>query len=254
MVKRPTDLIPTHYKILGVDRLATIDEITTAYRALALRLHPDANVNKAVEERNDLMERFKFVSHSYEILKDPKTRLEYDKTLPAVQPAVHYDSSGSYTKSLRPHKPPHKPGASRPHVRRPDGSQQSTRSKLDVESAVNELKGIVNFHGGNYVENPLNDYIFFSFKDKKKAIGVYTGLKNFLFYLNRISEGKEAFNINSENIRMSCKEEDNITTIQIPVGVMISIEKNHLKIKKDNGYEYLKSSITFALVAPRATK
>ena len=61
------------YKILGVAKTATADEIRKAYRKLAKALHPDANPdNKAAEER------FKNVSQAFKLLSDPKKRAEYD--------------------------------------------------------------------------------------------------------------------------------------------------------------------------------
>ncbi|WP_417483347.1 DnaJ C-terminal domain-containing protein [Maricaulis sp.] len=61
------------YKILGVAKTATADEIRKAYRKLAKELHPDANPdNKAAEER------FKNVSQAFKTLSDPKSRAEYD--------------------------------------------------------------------------------------------------------------------------------------------------------------------------------
>ena len=61
------------YKILGVAKTATADEIRKAYRKLAKALHPDANPdNKAAEER------FKSVSQAFKLLSDPQKRAEYD--------------------------------------------------------------------------------------------------------------------------------------------------------------------------------
>lgn len=61
------------YKILGVSKTATADEIRKAYRKLAKALHPDANPdNKAAEER------FKSVSQAFKLLSDPAKRAEHD--------------------------------------------------------------------------------------------------------------------------------------------------------------------------------
>jgi len=62
------------YKILGVDKKASADEIKKKYRSLARDLHPDKNQgNTALEER------FKAVSEAYDILSDSKKRAEYDE-------------------------------------------------------------------------------------------------------------------------------------------------------------------------------
>ncbi|MFY7863054.1 MAG: DnaJ domain-containing protein, partial [Rhodoluna sp.] len=61
-----------HYEVLGLDRNATDDQIKKAYRRLARELHPD--VNDAPESQ----EKFKLVTHAYEVLSDPDERRKYD--------------------------------------------------------------------------------------------------------------------------------------------------------------------------------
>ncbi|MEO6115905.1 MAG: molecular chaperone DnaJ [Pseudolysinimonas sp.] len=61
-----------HYEVLGVDRAATPEEIKKAYRKLARELHPDVNPSQ------DAAERFKLVTHAYDVLSDPDQRERYD--------------------------------------------------------------------------------------------------------------------------------------------------------------------------------
>jgi curved DNA-binding protein len=63
-----------YYKILGVDRKASSDEIRKAYRKLAKQHHPDYNPNNKQAE-----ERFKEINEAYEVLNDPKKRSHYDR-------------------------------------------------------------------------------------------------------------------------------------------------------------------------------
>jgi molecular chaperone DnaJ len=61
-----------HYDVLGVSRDASADEIKKAYRRLARELHPDVNPSE------DAQERFKLVTHAYEVLSDDNQRRNYD--------------------------------------------------------------------------------------------------------------------------------------------------------------------------------
>jgi len=62
------------YKILGVDKKASPDEIKKKYRSLARDLHPDKNQGDTALE-----DKFKAVSEAYDILSDSKKRAEYDE-------------------------------------------------------------------------------------------------------------------------------------------------------------------------------
>jgi molecular chaperone DnaJ len=62
------------YKVLGVERKATQEEIKKAYRKLARQYHPDRNPDNAAAE-----ERFKKISAAYDVLGDPDKRKQYDR-------------------------------------------------------------------------------------------------------------------------------------------------------------------------------
>jgi putative DNA primase/helicase len=64
---------PDCYKVLGVKRDATQEEIKKAYRKLAQQYHPDKNHDPDAEER------FKEINEAYSVLSDPKKREQYDK-------------------------------------------------------------------------------------------------------------------------------------------------------------------------------
>jgi molecular chaperone DnaJ len=62
-----------YYKILGVSKNASADQIKQSYRKLARKYHPDANKGNTSSE-----ERFKEISEAYNVLSDEKRRKEYD--------------------------------------------------------------------------------------------------------------------------------------------------------------------------------
>jgi curved DNA-binding protein len=62
-----------YYKILGVERAASADQIKTAYRRLARKYHPDVSKEPNAEAR------FKEMQEAYEVLRDPEKRAAYDQ-------------------------------------------------------------------------------------------------------------------------------------------------------------------------------
>lgn len=75
-----------YYKILGVPRTASQDEIKKAYRKRALLHHPDRHSNSSDGEKKDQECKFKELGEAYNILSDPKKRARYDNG---------YDDDGS---------------------------------------------------------------------------------------------------------------------------------------------------------------
>ncbi len=62
-----------YYKILGVGKTATAEEIKKAYRKLAVEYHPDKNKSKEAESK------FKEINQAYEVLSNPQKRSQYDQ-------------------------------------------------------------------------------------------------------------------------------------------------------------------------------
>lgn len=74
-----------YYKILGVARDATQDQIKQAYRKVARKYHPD------VSKEADAEAKFKDIGEAYEVLKDPEKRTAYDKFGANWQEGQHFE-------------------------------------------------------------------------------------------------------------------------------------------------------------------
>ncbi|KAK9724074.1 hypothetical protein RND81_05G046000 [Saponaria officinalis] len=62
------------YKILGVSKMASVQEIKRAYKKLALQWHPDKNADNREEAEN----KFREIAAAYEVLGDDEKRARYD--------------------------------------------------------------------------------------------------------------------------------------------------------------------------------
>ena len=86
-----------YYKILGVERSASADEIKRAYKKVAIKYHPDRNPgNKEAEEK------FKQAAEAYDVLRDPDKRARYDQFgADAVNGAGGFGGFGGYDENSR---------------------------------------------------------------------------------------------------------------------------------------------------------
>jgi curved DNA-binding protein len=63
-----------YYKLLGVNKSASVKEIKSAYRKLARKYHPDLNPND-----KDAKKKFQQINEANEVLSDPEKRKKYDQ-------------------------------------------------------------------------------------------------------------------------------------------------------------------------------
>lgn len=78
-----------YYKLLGISKKATKDEIAKAFKKLARKYHPDLNDGDKEAEG-----KFKDINEAYEVLKDAEKRKLYDTLGPDWQNAQHFQNQG----------------------------------------------------------------------------------------------------------------------------------------------------------------
>ena len=79
------------YKVLGVPKKASDEEIKKAYRKLARQHHPDKNPgDKAAEDR------FKEIQGAYDVLSDPEKRKQYDQVGPRIFSGANGPGQGGF--------------------------------------------------------------------------------------------------------------------------------------------------------------
>ena len=77
-----------YYKILELDKNASVDDIKKAYRKLARKHHPDLNPNEATAKK-----KFQEINEANEVLSDPEKRKKYDKYGKDWKNAEHFENA-----------------------------------------------------------------------------------------------------------------------------------------------------------------
>ncbi|HVG97179.1 MAG TPA: J domain-containing protein, partial [Chloroflexota bacterium] len=83
-----TQLVQSHYDVLGLVRGATAEEVRNAYRLRSHMFHPDKYENYSEPLRTQLKgeaaKEFKKLTAAYEVLRDPAKRAAHDRQLDAT--------------------------------------------------------------------------------------------------------------------------------------------------------------------------
>ena len=74
-----------YYKLLGVSRSASDEEIQKAYRKLARKYHPDLHADEDEKEQDRVKQKFQKVQQAYDVLGDPNKRQMYDRMGPGFE-------------------------------------------------------------------------------------------------------------------------------------------------------------------------
>ena len=82
-----------YYKILGVDKSASQDDIKKAFKKLARKYHPDLNPDDP-----NAKQRFQEINEANEVLGDPEKRKKYDPGTPS--PGPMQGASGPLTRRI----------------------------------------------------------------------------------------------------------------------------------------------------------
>ncbi|KAK6127127.1 hypothetical protein DH2020_039138 [Rehmannia glutinosa] len=85
-----------HYKVLGVHKNASKDEIKQAFRELAMKFHPDKHSQSSEHLRDSATHKFKQLSEAYETLTDDRKRAEYNLKRNAYGYGAHQSKNYNY--------------------------------------------------------------------------------------------------------------------------------------------------------------
>ena len=85
-----------YYKILGIDKAATLKDVKAAYRKLARKYHPDLH-----PDDKDAKKNFQMINEAHEVLSDPEKRKKYDQYGQDWKHAEEFDNANQYRQQSR---------------------------------------------------------------------------------------------------------------------------------------------------------
>uniref|UniRef100_A0AC34FHG8 UBC core domain-containing protein n=1 Tax=Panagrolaimus sp. ES5 TaxID=591445 RepID=A0AC34FHG8_9BILA len=134
----PNNAIQTSfYRILGIIRSASEEEVKTAYRKLALKYHPDRNAGNL-----EAQEMFKQISNAYTVIIDPVKRQEYNIQNPLTKSEIAVDRLVEERKAWRKEHP-------FGFIARPEQNQNGSLNYFNWDCAIPGKKN-TSWQGGLY--------------------------------------------------------------------------------------------------------
>ena len=119
-----------YYKVLGVDKSATQDDIKKAFRKLARKYHPDLNPNDPGAK-----DKFQEINEANEVLSDPEKRKKYDEYGEHWKHADEFDG--------------HRGGANGGRSAGFRGQDYNAELQLSLREAAETHKQVLNVNGKN---------------------------------------------------------------------------------------------------------
>lgn len=214
-----------YYKILGINRNATDDEIKKAYRKLALQWHPDRN------KLPDAEEKFKEVAEAYEVLSDRKKRDVFDAYgEEGLKNNTENPSSFSYTF----HEDP------RATFAQFFGNSDPFRSFFEKNDT--RLFSVFNGALAKRQDPPVEHELFVSLEEVNNGCSKNIRIsKNILYTDGRATKQEKILIINIKpgwkaGTKITFPKEGDVKPNNIPADVVFIIrDKPHPKFKRENG-------------------
>eukprot|EP00421_Protoceratium_reticulatum_P017950 CAMPEP_0168376940 /NCGR_PEP_ID=MMETSP0228-20121227/10573_1 /TAXON_ID=133427 /ORGANISM="Protoceratium reticulatum, Strain CCCM 535 (=CCMP 1889)" /LENGTH=838 /DNA_ID=CAMNT_0008389929 /DNA_START=98 /DNA_END=2610 /DNA_ORIENTATION=- len=152
-----------YYRMLGVDDLASLQEVKQAYKKLSLIYHPDKTAGMTQKEKEEHNAIFIELKNAYKTLSDPPTRRQYDRERDRDFAVMEVNGW----------KPKHKRGFDATDVLKKLQDEQKNPGKtVDIQLQCRLEKFLWGGHKGHKRERRLKDFVGFTTEEKTFRLDV----------------------------------------------------------------------------------